>query len=349
EITDETETPEMKQLADLNSTLQSDYDNYSSQLNTFKTQSDALFNQQVDNIKATFAARKKQMDEINKSALGAQQLLGARSGRQRYTPEYQSTILSNEEAAGVSRLSDLDAQMNQALMVAQQAKTDQNWQILNKQMDLASNLYSQKRQAIIDLNTLTKERNEELRQQAQAERENNKYIQEQTDRLIGFDAYNSLTVDADGNVLVPENDELESYAIANGYNPSQYISEVKKQAQALDKMNSEERKNELDIQKAQKELAYAGLESTIAEYKQAKDLGYTTAKNISEYIQEKELAKETPTDRLLKSYDAMIKQKEATGSNLKQLPTTDIRNLSEARQLPLVTGPNKNILKHRLP
>ena len=301
-------SPAEKQIYDAAKEWEAEEEAYQAELDAFGEKADAHTQQLIANIKKQFAARKAQMAIINKNILGSQKLLGARSGRQRYASELQSSILGEEERKGIARLAELDTQMNSLILQAEMARTEKNYALLGQKIALATQAYNQKRQAIMDLATLASQRDEALAAKAKQSFEENKYFQEEKDKLIKYDAFNLLSLTEDG-VNLPDNAELEAYAELHGYDTGQFVYEAKQAALALDKLSQEDQKSTLEIMKLQQDMAMAGMNEDQKAYQFAiNNMG--EERGFYEWLQAEELARTNPLDTINKQLQNLILEKE---------------------------------------
>jgi len=88
---------------------------------------------------------------------------GIRSGRQRYAPEIQGGILNAQEAAGISRLAELDAEEQSLILQAKMAADDKQFEILQAKSENMIKIQEQKMQTILDLNNLAYQEEERMR------------------------------------------------------------------------------------------------------------------------------------------------------------------------------------------
>lgn len=282
-----------KELIDLNNQSLQQIDSAMSAIEANKNERDQLFNAQIEDIKRTFEQRKAEMEIINKNSLAGQKLLGARAGRTRYAGEIQRSIISNEERAGISRLGELDNQMNSAILQAQQAKSDGDFKTLMLSLEQAEKAYNQKRQLVLDLNTLAQQKNVELRAQAQEARDQAKFIQEQAANIASYTASSLISEDEDGNLVMPDDDIIAQYAEQYGTDPMMLKTSLKSQMAEMSKMDRESYKEELNIMKLQGELAMMGMSEDQQEYEYAvQNYGYQGT--IFDYIQDQKIAQTSP-------------------------------------------------------
>ncbi len=167
---------EMQSISDA---LQSQYDSYAGQLDTFSASLNEANQAYIEAIKASYARRMEQMETLNKSTYASQQLLGVRSGRQRYASEIQTSILSAEEAAGIQRLTDLETEMNQIVAEAEMANSAKQFELLDKKMSQFQSLQDQKLSIIQNMQSTALQQEQLLLQKAQDAREQARFEMEQ--------------------------------------------------------------------------------------------------------------------------------------------------------------------------
>ncbi len=106
----------------------------------------------INNIKATFARRKDAMAQLNKEAASGLTMAGVRTGRQRYAPEIQTGILTEEERAGIQRIADLDSQEAGLIAEARAANDEKQFSLLDKKMTAIAEARKAKQEQIAELN-----------------------------------------------------------------------------------------------------------------------------------------------------------------------------------------------------
>lgn len=146
---------EEQQIIDINSELSTTTQSHIDLIDGFITGLDARLSRTVEDIKATYERRRRDMETVNKNILGIQTILGIRSGRQRFAPEIQADILTAEEVAGIQRISDLDAEEKSLIIQAQNAADDKQFLLLSQRMTAVSDNLKAKRQAVLDLANLS--------------------------------------------------------------------------------------------------------------------------------------------------------------------------------------------------
>jgi hypothetical protein len=160
-----------KQLSDLASQSQVEYDQYLSKLDQYQSKLDSTNAALMESIKASFARQRKEVEQLNKGVLGAQTQAGIRSGRNMYAPEMESFRLGEEQKRGLDRLAQVDAAEQQALAQAEAAATEKDFELLDKQMSAFRQAQADKREAIIDLHNITLKNEELAMAKAREERE----------------------------------------------------------------------------------------------------------------------------------------------------------------------------------
>ena len=239
------------------------------QLQQQNAQLDALketFDQQtqgvIDNIQQTFQRRKDQTEALNKAVLGSQSVLGVRSGRQRFAPEIQTAVLSKEESDGIQRLTDLDNQEKTLILQAEQANSANDFKILNQKFNNILAIQDAKRQAAIDLQNASI-KNEQIalqkaqfaQEQFQFEQQQFQQFQEQAQQVAGFIAPSLVSVDAQGNLVEPTEDQINALAQEANIDPFVLQGAVAQQLETLQDKQGDDLINELNIQLKKATLA----------------------------------------------------------------------------------------------
>ena len=126
---------------------------------------DASLARTVGSIKGQYDARKRDMERINASRTGALASRGFRSGSSQYSADFGG-VVSEEERQGVARISELDAQMNNEILAAQDAQRRANWTVFSKAVDAAEKRRSELATALKDYNSKVIEENNKIREKA---------------------------------------------------------------------------------------------------------------------------------------------------------------------------------------
>lgn len=225
-------------------------------------------------IEAAFDVRRAEMERINKAALNTQALLGARSGRQRYAPEMQSSILSEEERAGLIRLTEIDALEFQTIAAAQQAAVEQNLAILNNEMATLAGLREEKNSLITQMYNLAVQ--EEARAQQKAkftldmqQYENEIVRYEMENQMIYADAAAASLVEFDEyfNFVMPSQAEIQQKANEIGIDPNVLSRAVFNQMQVVSKMGADEYGTYFENQQFAAQQAQRNFDNFLAQQK----------------------------------------------------------------------------------
>lgn len=150
-----------------------------SNLTSLKAQNDAITASIIDNIHAQYANLKSQQESINrgeqanvKNAL----LMGGVTGRgssAQFAPISSSGIIQSQINYGLSKISDLTSKESAAVITAQQAAQQNNFQLMDKMNGVISKIRDEKVAAAVKLNDQIAEQNQKLAEQKlQAEKDN---------------------------------------------------------------------------------------------------------------------------------------------------------------------------------
>jgi hypothetical protein len=153
----EVPTAESPELQGIYNEITADYDANVSLLDQMKTTTESRANQRIDSIKAVYEKRRQQMMVFNQNRLKSLEIIGSRTGRQRYAPEIQSGILSNEEKEGMERIADINRQEYEAINGIDNALQDNDFVIAKQKLDMAKDLRKEKEVALDKLETKVKE------------------------------------------------------------------------------------------------------------------------------------------------------------------------------------------------
>jgi hypothetical protein len=173
---------------------------FTTELDNFKKENDELYNQQIENIKAQFLAREKQMQNINERRAKTLQTGGFRTGAMRYGSETFEGIITEEERQGVSRLAEIDAQEAEALNAAKSAWQTQNWNIFDKKMTMVTKMQEQRQKEIETLNKKITDENDRM---AKAKETQDKRDTEMSKNLAG-----TIVANLTGNETAQDFNEL---------------------------------------------------------------------------------------------------------------------------------------------
>ncbi len=258
-ITTETEqfTPEAERLQQQ---LQQHYDlakaemDYAvSQFDKIQMTGDLATKNLIESIQKAYQVRIDQMEQVNKAGLNAQKLLGMRSGRSRYAPELQSSILTNEERAGIRRLTQLEAEKLSLISEAQQAATDRDLKILNQRFTQLRTLRDEQTNTVKDMYSLARQEEERAQQKAKMEMEiqqaQRDFEQKQQENYMDALATNLVTLDGEGNLSSADFQTISEYAQEFGLDPVLLSSRVKLREDEMRKVSIDERKLQIDQQK----------------------------------------------------------------------------------------------------
>ncbi len=142
--------------------LQSELDTANTQIDLEFQQSFDLLEAQKRNMDANTAAMisdiqrsmgraRDQQRVTNKNRLKGLEIIGSRTGRQRFAAEIQSSILGAEERAGIQAIADINAQEQELIRQARQANDEGSFTLLRERMSLMGQAREAKRAAVKDL------------------------------------------------------------------------------------------------------------------------------------------------------------------------------------------------------
>jgi len=134
-------------------------------LDQFEIQGDAQTAALVSQIKARFAERRRQQEDVNKRSLAALQQLGIRTGAARRAGSFTG-ILSAEETAGLNRITELDRQEQEIILAAQVAVREEKFDVLQEKITQAEAKREEINREINKFNEAIIKKNEEIRERA---------------------------------------------------------------------------------------------------------------------------------------------------------------------------------------
>lgn len=126
---------EEKQIQAVSEVAKQQITNANATLDRIKSTSDVATNALIESIKQIYGARISQMIDTNSRILAGKTTAGIREGRARYMTEIQNGVLTDEEQAGIMRVSQLEGEMLQEIAKAQQAQNEEDLTIFNDRMD----------------------------------------------------------------------------------------------------------------------------------------------------------------------------------------------------------------------
>ena len=241
--TTKTPDPLQAQLDAANAQLEANSKSLADSIDAFKTNLDTQNQLAIENIKNMYARRKEQMATINTESLNAQTIIGIRAGRQRYAPEIQTSILSNEERAGIQRLTDLDNEESQLIAEANAANSAKQFELLDKKMSALNAVQENKIKTIQEQQKMGIAQDQLLLQKAQDAREAAKSAREEQEATI-TNLANTIAGSLIGLDTKASAQQIKSSAEAYGVDPNFLQSAIidvqnsqKKEQLALSKIN----------------------------------------------------------------------------------------------------------------
>jgi hypothetical protein len=124
---------------------------YKDLLDNRSVQLDQATELMIENIKRTFDIREQQLLAQQEATLGGLSVAGQRSGRSRYAPEVQSSIVSKQEREYVMKLAELDVQELQLIQEAINANEDKQFAILDEKIKAIDQARQDKQTLVKDL------------------------------------------------------------------------------------------------------------------------------------------------------------------------------------------------------
>lgn len=124
---------------------------------------------QINGITAYWDQRKKEMERINESRTKAVAVMGMRYGGRYNASNLNQGFISNEENAGLARISELESKKQSAIAEATTAYRTQKFDEYAKLVDIAQKAWENEQKELTDLNKLIIDKNKEIREEALAE------------------------------------------------------------------------------------------------------------------------------------------------------------------------------------
>lgn len=141
------------------------------QMAQLKETMDATSKAYINSIEREYDTIIKQQELANKAFEGGIGVEGIRSGRARYAPVMQYSILNEAVSAGIGKIAALNAKKQSLIIQAQQARDENNFKFLSKTIDTYRETIKEERQAAKDAAEAVYKAAEEARAQAKADRE----------------------------------------------------------------------------------------------------------------------------------------------------------------------------------
>lgn len=120
---------------------------------------------QLDGIRSQYDALISQQRQINQSYENSVRMAGVSAGRNMYAPEVELGNIGAAVSAGLSRISELNNAMNDALMAAKAGIKQDNMKLLDMQYQRLKDTAAQRNQAIKDLHQMNREAIEDAQKQ----------------------------------------------------------------------------------------------------------------------------------------------------------------------------------------
>lgn len=220
----------------------------------------------IQDIRRTFDTRRQETRDLNNRVLGAQRVIGIRSGRQRYASAIQTGILASEEQRGLRAIAQLDADELTLVSQAEQANTSKQFEVLSRTMELISDKRRQKNDAVRRLHDLVINeqnaviaRNRELRDQI----EFGQAVEDRNISGIAFGTLDSLSGDPTVDFQI-----ISDIADQQGVDTNRLFSAVKelqvrqdKEGLSLDALRQDLELGDLSLQSKRLEIQKRGLEN----------------------------------------------------------------------------------------
>lgn len=163
------------QLIKTNNDLSDMYNQTLKQMNTFGRTLDEQNQATISTIKDTYERRRQQQIQENNATIAGLGVAGIRSGRTRYAPEMQDMLISEQERANITKLTEIDAEQNKAIIEANTAYNNDNFELFIKKMQTIESAKKAKAELVQELydnsikydNQLLQRRQEQRLQESQ--------------------------------------------------------------------------------------------------------------------------------------------------------------------------------------
>lgn len=207
------------------------------QLATLKAQMDARSQQLMDGISREYDALIAQQEVQNKAYQGGTTTEGLRSGRARYAPVMQASILDNAVTAGLTAISNLQAKKQNLLMQAQQARDDNSLKALNDSMTAYRDTVKEERKLAQDTYENAIKASAEARAQAKEQRDAEKSAFDTA--LTQMDRMSSSVLSAiEGMSEKEASDYIQSISQDYGFDPNLFLGTINTLGQEQQKVTT---------------------------------------------------------------------------------------------------------------
>jgi hypothetical protein len=205
------------ELLKVNRDLTDMYDKTLTEMTKFGRTMDETNQGTLASIRDTYARRKEQQIQENNATIAGLGVAGIRSGRTRYAPEMQDMLISEQERANITKLTEIDAEENKAILEATKAFDEDNFELFIKKMQTIESARKSKADTVQQLYDNSVKYDNQLLQRKQEKR-----LQESQDfnktvdmaKLFAPTVLNQMT----GNKK-QDDAMLQAYAIQMGIDP----------------------------------------------------------------------------------------------------------------------------------
>lgn len=137
------------------------------QFDKYLSRSGGILKSQVNAIKANFDQRRQQAEKVAANAKAVTGILGARTGRLRYAPEIQQGILTGQENALITTLTEIDAMELAAIAEAESAAFDRDYDTFLDKIGSLDTIKAARENTLSELEQAMKEENERRAEEAE--------------------------------------------------------------------------------------------------------------------------------------------------------------------------------------
>lgn len=215
-----------KERQSIDDKYKSEIDIVNSNFDSMKLTSSATTQALIDSIKAKYASRITQMEDINKRSLAAKEKMGYRSGRARYASLIQEGILTGEELDGQQRISELHAEELSLIAQAEKAQSDLDMELLDKHMTKLSDIQDRKVAELQNLSKLAIDRErlalDKIKQERDIAKQDEEMMYKKSQEVSGamLDSFSSLKTDSEKSAFI------EKMAKEHGIDPDVLLSDI---------------------------------------------------------------------------------------------------------------------------
>lgn len=171
DIKAEEQTPEQIEIASIEDRAVNDINRVNQSLDSLKGQFDSSTDALLESIQLKYTNRIEEMKVVNRRQLATKEQIGFRTGRARFITGVQEGILTDEELAGIARISKLEGEMLGLAIEAESARAKNNLAIFNDRFDKLEDVRDRTQKEIANQHKLVTDAEDQRLKREKAERD----------------------------------------------------------------------------------------------------------------------------------------------------------------------------------